>query len=234
MSHVQSIALSLDAIRQRVATAVATRGEGKEIRLVAVSKTKPVADLMEAYAEGQRHFGENIQELVDKAAEMPEDICWHFIGTLQSNKCKLLTPVRNLWAVETIDSMKKADTMNRCWPDDRQPLRVFVQVNTSGEASKSGVEPADCLAVVEHIVAACKNLKVHGLMTIGAADNTGKEENPDFKCLVQCKQEADAKLNLDLELSMGMSGDFETAILAGATNVRVGSSIFGARNYQKQ
>ncbi|KAJ3161627.1 hypothetical protein HDU88_007264 [Geranomyces variabilis] len=226
MSQEESIASSLAMIRQRVATAVTTRGEGKEMRLVAVSKTKPVADLMEAYAEGQRHFGENIQELVDKAAEMPEDICWHFIGTLQSNKCKLLTPVRNLWAVETIDSSKKADTMNKFWPEDREPLRVFVQVNTSGESSKSGVEPAGCLAVVEHIASACKNLKVHGLMTIGSADNTGEQENPDFK-------EVDGKLNMDLELSMGMSGDFETAILAGATNVRVGSSIFGARNYQK-
>ncbi|KAJ3168406.1 hypothetical protein HDU87_001170 [Geranomyces variabilis] len=226
MSQDESIASSLAMIRQRVAKAVATRGEGKEVRLVAVSKTKPVADLMEAYVEGQRHFGENIQELVDKAAEMPEDICWHFIGTLQSNKCKLLAPVRNLWAVETIDSSKKADTMNRCWPGDREPLRVFVQVNTSGESSKSGVEPAGCLEVVKHITSACKNLTVHGLMTIGSADNTGEQENPDFK-------EADAKLNLDLELSMGMSGDFETAILAGATNVRVGSSIFGARNYQK-
>ncbi|TPX60959.1 alanine racemase [Powellomyces hirtus] len=233
MSDQSSIATSLQEIRQRVKSAEAKRGVGKDVRLVAVSKTKPNSDLMEAYDQGQRHFGENIQELVDKATQLPKDIQWHFIGTLQSNKCKLLATVSNLWAVETIDSQKKADVMSKAWPAEHEPLRVFIQVNTSRESSKSGVKPSECVSVAEHIATKCQQLKLLGLMTIGSADRDPEVENPDFKTLVDCKKAVDEKLDLDVELSMGMSDDFESAIHSGATNVRVGSSIFGARNYAK-
>ncbi|KAJ3018050.1 hypothetical protein HKX48_003203 [Thoreauomyces humboldtii] len=177
----------LNKIRDSVKAAQATRHSSsgaKEVTLVAVSKTKPAADLLEAYNAGQRHFGENIQELVDKAAELPQDIHWHFIGTLQSNKCKLVASIPNLWAVETIDSAKKADTMNRTWDAadaTRSPLRVFVQVNTSGESSKSGVDPGGALDVAEHIFKECKSLVLQGLMTIGSPDRDPEAENPDFK-----------------------------------------------------
>ncbi|KND00917.1 YggS family pyridoxal phosphate enzyme [Spizellomyces punctatus DAOM BR117] len=228
------ITCSLAEIRERVKQAEQKRGTGKEVRLVAVSKTKPASDLLIAYEAGQRHFGENVQELVEKAAQLPTDICWHFIGTLQSNKCKTLAAVPNLWAVETIDSIKKADMMNKAWSGKSQPLRVFVQVNTSGEESKSGLHPTECIAVAEHVVTACQNLTLQGLMTIGSPDRDAESENPDFVCLKQCKDTVDQKLGLDVELSMGMSDDFENAIHAGATNVRVGSSIFGSRNYAKR
>ncbi|TPX72424.1 alanine racemase [Spizellomyces sp. 'palustris'] len=244
------ITCSLAEIRERVKQAEQKRGPGKEVRLVAVSKTKPASDLLLAYEADQRHFGENfpglnvvhvpklwlntvgtqVQELVEKAAQLPSDIHWHFIGTLQSNKCKTLAAVSNLWAVETIDSIKKADMMNKAWSGKSQPLRVFVQVNTSGEESKSGLHPNDCIAVAEHVVTACQNLTLQGLMTIGSPDRDAESQNPDFLC----KDIVDQRLGLDVELSMGMSDDFENAIHAGATNVRVGSSIFGVRNYAKR
>ncbi|EIE78821.1 YggS family pyridoxal phosphate enzyme [Rhizopus delemar RA 99-880] len=165
--------------------------------LVAVSKYKPTEDLMYAYEAGQRHFGENY---------LPKDIQWHFIGHLQSNKCKTV-------AVERKD-----------------PLRVFVQVNTSEEEAKSGVSPAGTVQVCKHIMEACPNLKLHGLMTIGMFGRDPSEENPDFKCLVECKKQVEKELGVkDLELSMGMSSDYIGALEMGATNVRVGTTIFGGR-----
>ncbi|KAI9009645.1 hypothetical protein BC832DRAFT_529725 [Gaertneriomyces semiglobifer] len=227
------IAENLAGIRERVSQAQSRRGVGKDVRLVAVSKTKPVDDLRCAYDHGQRHFGENVQELVEKAPQLPKDIQWHFIGTLQSNKCKLLAAIPNLWAVETIDSIKKADALNKACEGRSEALRVFAQVNTSGEESKSGIAPDECTSLAEHVVTRCNNLKLQGLMTIGMAHREVDQENPDFKCLRECKNNVDQRLGLDVELSMGMSDDFENAIEAGSTSVRVGSSIFGKRNYNK-
>ncbi|KAI8836578.1 hypothetical protein BC829DRAFT_52443 [Chytridium lagenaria] len=199
-------------------------------RLVAVSKTKPVADVKAAYDLGQRHFGENyVQELVDKAPVLPADIKWHFIGTLQSNKCKLLAAIPNLFAIETLDNIKKAGILQKLYAEkEGPPLNVFIQVNTSGEDSKSGLSAAECVSLVDYILSDCPNLKVMGLMTIGAAD---REEfpNPDFWHWCNLKKKIDAAKGLNLELSMGMSDDFEHAIELGSTNVRVGSSLFGAR-----
>ncbi|KAI8820994.1 alanine racemase [Fimicolochytrium jonesii] len=240
-SRKHDITTSLSEIRQKVSAATAARGSGsgsgsgKGVTLVAVSKTKPASDLMCAYEAGQRHFGENIQELVDKAAELPTDINWHFIGSLQSNKCKTLCTIRNLYAVETIDSAKKADLINKAWDDEdgKKPLRVFVQINTSGEESKSGVQPDDALPLAKHIAEKCPKLRLQGLMTIGSPerDSDPGAENPDFTLLAKVKTTLDTAHNTDLDLSMGMSDDFEQAIRQGSTNVRVGSSIFGARSY---
>ncbi|KAJ3068242.1 hypothetical protein HDU98_008612, partial [Podochytrium sp. JEL0797] len=134
MSHISD---NLNEIRARVATAASSVGRSPaDVRLVAVSKTKPIEDLMVAYNEGQRHFGENyVQELVDKAAKLPTDIKWHFIGTLQSNKCKDVVAIPNLFAIETVDGIKKADTLQKqCVKAQRvDPVNIFVQVNTSGE-----------------------------------------------------------------------------------------------------
>lgn len=213
-------------------------------RLVAVSKTKPMDMIIEAYKEGQRHFGENyIQEISEKSSnpdllrECP-DIKWHFIGNCQSNKAKELMKCPNLTVIETITSQKLAAKLNSQAGD--KVVSVMVQINTSGEANKNGLEPGEGVEVARYIADQCPQLRLTGLMTIGDLGNSvqanEKGENPDFCKLVEVRREVAAALNLQpdsLELSMGMSNDFEEAIRMGSTNVRVGSSIFGVRNYAK-
>jgi pyridoxal phosphate enzyme (YggS family) len=232
-------ARQLSDVVARVASAAAkaNRAQGA-VRLVAVSKTKPVEQLKECYDAGHRDFGENyVQEMIEKVPRMPEDTRWHFIGHLQSNKCKaLLEACPRLAMLETVDSAKLANKLNAAVPEGRvDALRVLVQVNTSGEASKHGVEPGDCVTLAKHIVSECPRLKFAGLMTIGMPDYTSKPEN--FETLRKCREEVCAALGMsesECELSMGMSGDFEAAIAMGSTNVRVGSTIFGARDYSKK
>jgi PLP dependent protein len=198
------------------------------------------------------HFGENyVQELLDKAQHLPRSIKWHFIGGLQSNKCKSLAEsVPNLWQVSSVDTSKKADLLEKGraallakgespTADKRgqpQRLRVLVQVNTSGEDSKSGISPADALELCRHVRDHCPHLQLAGLMTIGAIARSHAagegEENEDFKCLVETRDRVAEGLGLEkgeLELSMGMSADFESAIAAGSGEVRIGSTIFGER-----
>lgn len=214
----------------------AQRCGGHEVRLVAVSKTKPASDVREAYDAGQRDFGENyVQELLEKAPVLPQDIRWHFIGHLQSNKAKALVEgVPSLYMVQTVDSEKLANKLDSAVGaiGKRDPLSVLVQVNTSGEESKFGVAPETCVALAQHIARNCSNLCLAGLMTIGMPDYSSRPEN--FACLAECRKQVAESLGIkesDLELSMGMSGDFEAAIQMGSTNVRVGSTIFGARVY---
>ncbi|KAL2253306.1 UNVERIFIED_CONTAM: Pyridoxal phosphate homeostasis protein [Sesamum indicum] len=232
-------ATALRSVLHRVNQAAERAGRAPDrIRVVAVSKTKPVPLLRQVYDAGHRCFGENyVQELVEKAPQLPEDIEWHFIGNLQSNKVKtLLTGVPNLAMVETVDDEKIANHLNRAIGNiGRKPLKVLVQVNTSGEESKSGVEPAGCVDLVKHISMNCPNLEFCGLMTIGMPDYTSTPEN--FKTLASCRSEVCKALGIaeeQCELSMGMSGDFELAIEMGSTNVRIGSTIFGAREYPKK
>jgi len=207
------------------------------VRLVAVSKTKPVEALVEAYEAGHRHFGENyVQELVQKAPEMPEDVQWHFIGRLQSNKVStLIKGCPKLACIETVASEKLARALNKAVPAVGREckLKVMIQVNSSGEKSKGGVEPEDCVSLAVFVAKECEHLELAGLMTIGAPDYSGCRAE-DFETLHRCRQEVAEAVGIkeeDLELSMGMSNDFETAILEGSTSVRVGSSIFGARDY---
>ncbi|KAI8914416.1 hypothetical protein EDD86DRAFT_231692 [Gorgonomyces haynaldii] len=223
------IADNLNNIRTRIQQAT----KGKTVRLVAVSKTKPKEDIVEAYNLGQRHFGENyVQELIEKAQELPQDIHWHFIGHLQSNKCNMLARIPNL-LVETIDGEKKALAMNKACKDRLEPMQIMLQINTSGEESKGGIPPDQCVSIAKTVLEQCDKLKLVGLMTIGSPENSQKKPNPDFDLLRQKQMEIESSLGITLELSMGMSDDFETAIEQGSTSVRVGSSIFGARNYQK-
>ncbi|KAJ1732217.1 hypothetical protein LPJ61_002150 [Coemansia biformis] len=208
------------------------QGAAPAARLVAVSKFKPAADILAAYEAGQRHFGENyVQELCDKAAVLPADIKWHFIGRLQSNKCKALAAIPNLWAVETVESVEKARLLDSAWRAAGRPLPlgVFLQVNTSGEANKGGVPVGEAAAAARAITDSCAGLCLRGLMTIGSADGSQQRPNPDFVALVRLRDELQRATGAELELSMGMSGDFEHALELGATSVRVGSSIFGAR-----
>ncbi|XP_031403458.1 pyridoxal phosphate homeostasis protein-like isoform X2 [Punica granatum] len=185
---------ALRSVMLRVRQAAERSGRRPElVRVVAVSKTKPGSLIREAYDAGNRCFGENyVQEIVDKAPQLPEDIEWHFIGHLQSNKAKTLL-------------------------------------------SKSGVEPSNCVELAKHVKLRCPNLEFSGLMTIGMPNYTSTPEN--FRTLSNCRAEVCQALRMaeeQCELSMGMSGDFEQAIEMGSTNVRIGSTIFGPREYPKK
>ncbi|KAG1702438.1 hypothetical protein DVH05_009388 [Phytophthora capsici] len=231
-----AVAKNLLAVRAKVAEAVAKSAWKQQCTLVAVSKTKPLEDLQEAYEADQRHFGENyIQELVQKAPLLPTDVKWHYIGHVQSNKAKtLVRDVPNLFVVETVDSIKIANALNKASGEFRtEKLNVMVQVNTSEEEQKSGIDTGGSVELARHIVTSCEHLNLTGLMTIGRYGDTTSE---CFDRLVACRKsvaEAIGMTETDLDLSMGMSGDFELAISCGSTHVRVGSTIFGVRNYAK-
>ncbi len=235
------------ALREVQATVtMASKFASHPVRLVAVSKKKPPQDILEAYKQGQCHFGENyVQELVDKASSsllvyLP-NIRWHFIGHLQRNKCNNVLSIPHIWCVETVDSDRLATALDASWgkkqTDPSQKLHVFVQVNTSGEASKSGCDPDTTAEIVHHVLENCFNLEFKGLMTIGRFGHDYTiGSNPDFEALVATRRQICQSLSMseeDCELSMGMSADYEEAIKAGSTNVRVGSTIFGARELKK-
>jgi pyridoxal phosphate enzyme (YggS family) len=202
------------------------------------------------------HFGENYaQELQAKAAALPRTVKWHFVGGLQANKARALAAgVPNLWCVSGVDSARKADLLDRGRAaaveararergegrgaeededEGERRLRVKIQVNTSGEAQKAGVAPADAPALARHVVERCPHLRLAGLMTVGAvARSADGAENEDFRALARARDDVAAALGVPaagLELSMGMSADFEAAVAMGSDEVRVGSSIFGER-----
>lgn len=223
-------------------------GPDKTVRLVAVSKLKPANDILALHqsTHSHMHFGENYQqELLSKSLLLPREIRWHFIGALQTNKCKTLAEqIPNLWCVESVDTSKKADQLEKgrdllCEKSPEYanvPLRVFVQVNTSGEEEKSGVEPSTATELCKHVKEQCPHLQLQGLMTIGAiARSQGAskgKENEDFVLLYKVRNTVAKDLQIDekeLELSMGMSNDFESAIRCGSDQVRVGTVIFGQR-----
>ncbi|XP_069341363.1 pyridoxal phosphate homeostasis protein isoform X3 [Eulemur rufifrons] len=259
MSAELGIGVALRAVNERVQQAVARRPRDLpaiQPRLVAVSKTKPADMVIEAYNHGQRTFGENyVQELLEKASNpkilssCPE-IKWHFIGHLQKQNVNKLMAVPNLFMLETVDSMKLADKVNSSWQKKGSPerLKVMVQINTSGEEiytsplsfceGKHGLPPSETTAVVEHINAKCPSLEFVGLMTIGSfGHDLSQGPNPDFQVLLSLREELCAKLHIPperVELSMGMSMDFQHAIEVGSTNVRIGSTIFGERDYSKK
>lgn len=217
---------------------VAKLNSSKPVRLIAVSKLKPSSDIMALYNSGVRHFGENyVQELVAKAHELPKDICWHFIGSLQSGKVKDLGKgIENIWAIETIDSLKKCKKLDSVRKDTGfEKINVYLQINTSNEEQKSGYSCEDLSELFETVEflksSECKALELKGLMTIGSFEvsTSNDEKNADFDVLVNIKKIVDEKFNTSLELSMGMSNDYQQAIKQGSTNVRIGSNIFGAR-----
>lgn len=245
-SRASDLATSLSSVLSRITSIASTPLP----RLVAVSKLKPASDILALHSAptSHLHFGENyVQELLEKSRLLPSEIRWHFIGGLQSNKCKQLArDCPNLWAVESVDSLKKANELEkgRAEADATEPLRVFVQVNTSGEESKSGVDPSstELLDLCKHISKdACPHLTLQGLMTIGAIARsqatTPETENEDFETLRRVRDKLAGELDMkpeQLELSMGMSEDFEAAIKQGSNEVRVGSTIFGERPPRKE
>eukprot|EP00455_Lapot_gusevi_P057392 TRINITY_DN9768_c0_g1_i2.p1 TRINITY_DN9768_c0_g1~~TRINITY_DN9768_c0_g1_i2.p1 ORF type:complete len:256 (-),score=59.66 TRINITY_DN9768_c0_g1_i2:13-780(-) len=236
-SVVAEVQRALTSVRQNISQLVQRLQLRKEPTLVAVSKTKPNWMLQAAYDIGHRHFGENyVQEIVSKAPALPADIRWHFIGHLQSNKCKTLLEIPNLWAVETVDSEKLATQLNKACVSVGRPdkLRIFIQINTSAEDSKYGIAPNLCRQLARFVTDNCPQLNLVGLMTIGRFDPV---PNPEcFQVLLDCRQQVAEELKVeanDLELSMGMSGDYELAVEMGSTNIRVGSTIFGHRDYSQ-
>jgi len=231
----------LERVRQRIAAAAAASGrQASEVRLLAVSKTKPAAAIREAYAAGQRDFGENyLQELVRKAEELSElgDIRWHMIGHLQTNKAKLAA--RHASLVHTVDSARVAEALARRrgeWTSAgadlpahlATPLAVLVEVNIAGETQKSGCAPAE----LGEILASIERepwLALRGLMTVPPFTD---EPGVARRCFDELRSLRDAHGGPERlpELSMGMSDDLEAAIAAGATIVRIGTAIFGARS----
>jgi len=232
----EKVIQNIQIIRQKITDLAISLKLEKEPRLVAVSKTKPSWMVQACYQIGHRHFGENyVKELIDKAMELPKDIEWHFIGHLQSNKVKTLLSIPNLSLIETVDGDNLANTLNKVSGQLRnQPLRILVQVNTSSEDTKSGCDPSQLLGLIDKILKEYTNLKFCGLMTIGSPNPS--PDQSDFKLLMNLKKQVCDNFGLDeknMEISMGMSNDYETAICMGSTNVRVGSSIFGHRDYSK-
>ncbi|KAL4892331.1 putative alanine racemase family protein [Aspergillus ambiguus] len=245
-ARVATLLSNLASVTSRITAAAKS---DRPIRLIAVSKLKPAADILALHQPpcSHLHFGENyLQELTEKSKLLPPTIRWHFIGGLQSNKCVALArDVRGLWAVESVDSEKKASLLDKGWgersaelraTDADTQLRVFVQVNTSGEENKSGVDPgeAGAVALCRFIREKCPRLRLQGVMTIGAIARskatTPENENEDFVCLRETRDRIVRELGLsELELSMGMSEDFEGAIALGSDEVRVGTTLFGER-----
>jgi PLP dependent protein len=229
-----NVADNLARVRDAMARAAERSGrKAEEIKLVAVSKTKPVDLIREAVEAGQRDFGENYaQELRDKMKEISDlGIRWHFIGKLQKNKVKYVAG--KTWAVHTLDNVSLAEEIAGRSEREGVITRVLIEVNVGGESSKVGVNPSATLDLVGS-VRELKSLELVGLMTMPPYWEDAEAARPSFIALRELRDRARKEFSdpaMLPELSMGLSHDFEVAIEEGATMVRVGTAIFGARNY---
>lgn len=225
---------NLDIVENRIASACEACGRKRsEVKLVAVSKTKPLTDLEEAYAYGCRDFGENkVQELVDKYEALPKDIRWHMIGHLQRNKVKYI--VDKVFLIHSVDSLRLAEEIEKEAAKKAVMVNILVEVNVAGEESKFGTTVSEALSLVEKI-SKMPHICVKGLMTIAPYVEDAEDNRRFFAKLKQIYVDIIHK-NIDNvfmeELSMGMTGDYEVAIIEGATYVRVGTGIFGERKYK--
>ncbi|MBY8173251.1 YggS family pyridoxal phosphate-dependent enzyme [Vibrio fluvialis] len=232
-----SIQQNLEHITSQIENAQQKCGRPRSsVQLLAVSKTKPVEAILEAAQAGQRAFGENyVQEGCDKvqffAEHHPElDLEWHFIGPLQSNKTRLIAEHFD-W-MHTIDRVKIAQRLSEQRPAHLPPLQVLIQVNTSGEASKSGISENDLFTLAE-LISGLPNLTLRGLMSIPENVPDYPSQLAAFRQLAALKDRLAEKYDGIDTLSMGMSGDMEAAIEAGSTIVRIGTAIFGQRDYSR-
>ncbi len=198
--------------------------------LVAVSKTKPVRELMEAYGSGQRIFGENkIQEMESKWREMPKDIQWHMIGHVQTNKVKYMAPFVSL--IHAVDSLKLLKEINKQAKKNDRVIKCLLQIKIAAEESKFGLDGATAASLLaSEEVQGLQNIKIVGLMGMGTFTNDVEQLQSEFQTLKKPYDQFKQTYNLSV-LSMGMSADYDLAIKNGSTMVRVGSSIFGTRNY---
>ena len=204
----------------------------EEVTLVAVSKTKPVEMLQEAYDLGARVFGENkVQEITAKYDQLPPDIRWHMIGHLQRNKVKYI--IDKVAMIHSVDSLRLAETISQEAVRKERIMPILIEVNVAEEESKFGLRTDETISLVEQI-AALPNLEIHGLMTIAPFVDDPEENRPVFRTLRELSGKIRSRqipgVRMDI-LSMGMTNDYEVAIEEGATMVRVGTGIFGERNY---
>lgn len=200
----------------------------QSVALLAVSKTKPATMIEQAYSAGLNHFGENyLQEAIEKIHQLQAlNIQWHFIGPIQSNKTRAIAEHFD-W-VHTVDRLKIAQRLNDQRPDHLPPLNICIQVNISGESSKSGVSPDQLIPLADQ-VSQLPMLKLRGLMAIPAPSSDFKQQMQQCQALQDQFQQLASTHSMDT-LSMGMSNDLEAAIACGSTMVRVGTALFGSRN----
>ena len=228
------IADRLTAIRQRITTAAQSTGrDPSSVQLVAVSKTFPIESVHEAYAAGQRLFGENrVQEALDKIAVFnPPDIRWHLLGHLQSNKAKKAAPA--FAVIQSVDSMDLLQRLDRAAEEAGTHPELLIQIDLAGEATKFGVRPEEAPAILE-AAGSCHAARVVGLMTLPPMAEQPEDSRPWFRRLRELRDGWLAQgtpAPMLRELSMGMSGDFDVAVQEGATIVRVGTAIFGGRTH---
>lgn len=226
---------NIAAVRQRIEEACRRAGrDTQSVTLIAVSKTKPIPMIEEAYEAGSRDFGENkAQDMRDKHDAMKEDIRWHFIGHLQTNKIKYV--VGRAYMIHSLDSLHLAQAIEaECVKKDVH-IPVLIEVNAAAEESKFGVTPEETETLIRE-VSRLPHLQVSGLMTIAPFVENPEENRQYFRKLhdlyIDIQSKSIDNVNMSV-LSMGMTGDFEIAIEEGATHVRVGTGIFGERNYFK-
>lgn len=228
------IAARLSRLQQEIAdTAVAHHRDPADIRLIAVSKTRSLQEVERAVAVGQVDYGENtVQDAMTKIPSL-DSACWHFIGHLQSNKCKQVAGQFD-W-IHSIDSLKLMDRLNASLLEHDAHIECLFQVNLSGEDSKYGVSETELIPLIEAALeSGYDRIRMRGLMTIGVADDLNRTRDVFAACRVLAQEVREATgLNDFDQLSMGMSGDYREAIAEGATMLRLGTVIFGARNYSK-
>ena len=226
----QDIRTNLTRIHEQIRAAAEAAGrDPHEVRLMLATKTQSPETLREALAAGEHFFGENrVQELVPKVDALVDlPITWHFIGHLQTNKVRDV--VGRVACIQSIDRISLADEVQRACEKRSTSIDVMIEVNTSGEASKHGVAPADVSTLIEH-VQTCTALRIAGFMTIGALSDDEATVRACFATLRRIRDGYDATHGTRSELSMGMSSDLAWAIAEGSTIVRVGTAAFGARN----
>ena len=225
----EQLANVLNAVNETAASA----GRDGEVKLLAVSKTFPASDVLEAYNAGQKEFGENrVQELEQKVPVLPKDIVWHLIGHLQSNKAAKAAELAD-W-VHSVDSVKLVNKLSDAAQKAGKTLNILLEVNVSGEESKYGIRTKEALYQVAEAAISAPAIQWKGLMTMAPAAAEGEELRQVFSGLRQMRDELEQKYSVSLpELSMGMSGDYPAAIAEGATIVRIGTAIFGGRDYSK-
>lgn len=225
------LAERIERVRRRIAKALHRAGrEGEHVRLIAVTKTVPVERIRQAIECGLREFGENrVQEAEKKIPYLPQEICWHFVGHLQSNKVRKAVPLFD-W-IQSVDSLHLAERLNRTAAEAGRTIPVLIQVALGGEPTKHGVAP-ESLVELAGGLASLPHLDVRGLMVIPPFSEDPQRVRPYFRRLAELLRELNERAIFSrplTELSMGMSHDFEIAIEEGATMVRIGTAIFGER-----
>jgi len=211
---------------ESISKCLQTNIKTKYTNLLVVSKTRSIEQILNLYNQGQRDFGENyLNEIIEKSQKLPADINWYMIGHLQTNKVKKLLTVPNLFAIESVDSLKLAKELNdQCQKIDRKILNIYLQINISWEDTKSGIKPDGVISLYDDIKKECDRLRIRGIMSLGEIGNTKQfEEMYDIKLKI-CNE---YNLNQhEFVLSLGTSDDYEKAIVYGSNEVRIGGLLF--------